>query len=588
MRRTHEILSSLADTDVSIESYDRRGQRIAQLDGEGLLRRIAYWRPRVRALGPETGERRLLALLFRSEETIEFFVVAFAAMAEGVTVVPLYPTWTVETQLLYLRRYGLRRLAVGPGYRQRASEWGEHLDHVLEVSLDQPEEEAAGGEMADGGVEAFPEHLPPSQPAAWIFTSGTSGDLAKCTEITLGNLEAAAEGIRQVDFLREGLVVHSPLSASHIFAFAVAFGLMGVRPRRVLFSDVQYLTRLPEAVTGKVDVLILVPLVVNRLRVAFYERLGYRARPGRKTPPDLRSIARVPRPLRRLLLRGLRLAEESVIRLEQGRWSGWLGWPVVRLLGGLFGRSVRPRLGSPDYVVLGGAKPGLAGMAFLEVMGIRAIQGWGMTETTGPLACCRAYDRRRGAFGTCGPLFPEATAEILETGELVVRGPQIATGYVHPDGTLDPFEGSKATGDSGAIDPRGRLRILGKASDRITCENGLNYNPVPMEESLKARDLDRENLLDDIVVIGDGQPRLGAVFFLRESQERDEGVEGYVDGIVHTHNGSRPVDEKLGTWAISDRSLRDVGGLGPSGKLIRRRVEEAFAHIFEEQRERRS
>jgi hypothetical protein len=110
----------------------------------------------------------------------------------------------------------------------------------------------------------------------------------------------------------------------------------------------------------------------------------------------------------------------------------------------------------------------------------------------------------------------------------------------------------------------------------------MNYNPVPMEDTLKAADLREENLFDDIVVVGDAQPRLGAVFFPRDSRRLDDSGRAYVERLVRKFNRARPADERIGPWTISRSGLREVGGLGPSGKLIRRRVEEHFAAMFQD------
>lgn len=220
-------------------------------------------------------------------------------------------------------------------------------------------------------------------------------------------------------------------------------------------------------------------------------------------------------------------------------------------------------------------------MALLEVMGIRCLQGWGMTETTGPLAVCNLNDRYRGSFGTCGDLFRGARA-VVEEGELVVEGPQIASGYVEPGGKLVSFGGRKRTGDRAEFDDQGRLKVLGKVSDRITTDNGLNYNPLPMEEELRAADLNRENILEEAVVIGDAKPRLGCVFFLRENMQPTGETQSYVSSLVRDFNVSRPVDERIGPWDLSPQSLKECGGLGPSGKLVRRRIEESFATIYGE------
>jgi long-subunit acyl-CoA synthetase (AMP-forming) len=355
---------------------------------------------------------------------------------------------------------------------------------------------------------------------------------------------------------------------------------IALKPRRVLLSDVQYLARLPQEKTGKVDAIILVPIVINRIRSGFYDRLCTDFSQG-KVPPELKKLARIPLCIRGCLKRICRRAEEGMIDREAGRLRGWLGLPFILLARLVFGRMVRSRLGSAEFMVLGGARPNLQAMAFFEVMGIRVLQGWGMTETTGPVSVSRLGDRRNGALGTCGELFPGIRAKI-EGEELIVEGTQIARGYVEPDGTLVPFDGVIKTGDRAAFDKRGRLKVFGKVSDRITTDNGLNYLPVPMEDDLKAADLNDQNILEEAVVIGDARPRLGCVYFLREGLEHSPQRAEYLGSLVREFNAGRPVDEHIGPWVVSTKSLKECGGIGPSGKLVRRRIEEKFADLYED------
>lgn len=574
------LLEALAENGVTLENFDRTGRCRSKLDGPGLLRAIRAQRAAFAGWTSATiAGRKLVGLLFKSDETLDFLVATFAAMAEGYTVVPLYPNWNAEQQRFYLQSYGIRTLIVGEGFRSRAEQWRDSLERLVPVSLNGQEGNPTDrGDLK--GDELFPSGLPKDHPCAWIFTSGTSSDVAKCTEITFGNLEAAIENIQKLDFLRDGMTVHSPLSASHIFAFVVILGFLALKPRRCIFSDVQFLARLSQERTGKVDAIILVPIVLNRMRRGFYEKLASPLDP-RTAPPELKRLARLPRSLRLGLKRLVRRAEDAVIRMEDGRRRAWLGLPGVLLARALFGKIFQNRLGSPDFVVVGGAKPDLHAMALLEVMGIRCLQGWGMTETTGPLAVCNLKDRYRGAFGTCGDLF-SGTQATIEEGELVVEGPQIARGYVEPGGKLHDFGGRKRTGDTAEFDTKGRLKVLGKASDRITTENGLNYNPVPMEEELRAADLNAENLLEEVVVIGEAKPRLGGVFFLREGLQPAGEIQSYLASLVRDFNARRPVDEQIGPWSVSPQSLKESGALGPSGKLVRRRVEERFARIYGE------
>ena len=579
------LVEGLPDLDLSLENFGRSGRCVRKLTGREVFDAVRAYRPAFEGWDCddwETDGRKRVALLFKSEETVEFLVAAFAAISHGFTVVPLYPNRDEPTQQLYLRRYNVRALAVSEGFGTRADGWGDYIDERIDINLE-PEHIAKlleGRPSIDADRYIFTAELHKDHPVAWIFTSGTSSDFAKCTEISLENMEAAIENIRDLDFLREGMCVHSPLSASHIFAFVCVMGFIAVKPRRMIFSDVQNLARLTEERTGKVDALILVPIVLNRMRSGFYEKLCLDFA-GKKVPPELEKLAKIPLRIRKVIKRILRRAEEGVVSLEQGRKRGPLSLPWIHFSRKLFGKMFQKRLGTPDFVVIGGAKPNLQSMALLEVMGITVLQGWGMTETTGPLAVCHPRDRRRGAFGTCGDLFPGARA-LIEGEELVVEGPQIARGYVEPDGTLVPFNGRKHTGDRGGFDERKRLLVLGKVSDRITTDNGLNYLPVPMEDEIKAMDLGGRNLLEEAVVIGDAKPRLGCVFFVREGVEIDDSVKSYFEETIREYNGRKPVDEQIGPWVVSLESLKDAGGIGPSGKLVRRKVEESFVSIYGE------
>lgn len=569
------VLETLPRSNVVLETFDRTGSVVNRLRGGEFVECIRRFRGIFDTLdGPG---RKVVALLFKSEETIEFLVAAFAAISRGFTIVPLYPSWSSETQLEYIKAYRLRSLCVGQGFRSRLEAWRREassgIDQVLPVDVQSLL--VASEDLGDTPVDF---DLPADHPCAWIFTSGTSGKLAKLTEISRRNLEAAIENIHGLDFLRPGMTIHSPLSASHIFAFVATLGFLALKPRRVIFSDVQFLPRLPQAKTGKVDGMILVPIVLNRMRASFYEKLVSKLEPV-AVPAELRKLARIPLAVRKVLKRIMLRAEEAVITLESTGSMPPSSWAAVQLARRLFGKMFRERLGSPEFVVVGGAKPGLQGMAFLEVLGIRCLQGWGMTETTGPLAVCTLRDRFTGALGTCGNLFPRAKA-FIEDGELIVEGPQIARGYHQPDGTFVPFNGRMRTGDHAEFDKSGRLKVLGKASDRITTDNGINYNPIPLEEELQTLDLKDQQLIEEVVVIGDGQPRLGAVFFLREGIANDATCRAYLQALVRAVNNDRAVDEKIGPWVVSSKPFKDAGVIGPSGKLLRLRVEERHAHIF--------
>ncbi len=81
-------------------------------------------------------------------------------------------------------------------------------------------------------------------------------------------------------------------------------------------------------------------------------------------------------------------------------------------------------------------------------------------------------------------------------------------------------------------------------------------------------------------VFGDGQPGLGGVVFLREPVDRDGAARAYIERLVRAFNEAHDVSERLGAWAIHPQPLRESDFVGPTAKLRRRRVEEAYAKLF--------
>lgn len=570
------ILEELPSTGISLEAYGRTGDCTRVLNGDQLLRAISICRRMIQKWPEPEDGRRVAAMLFRSDETLDLMVASLAALQEGWIVTPLFPNWPHESQEEYLEIYKLRWMLVGPGFADRAEGWlGSFLDQSLLVDLGEILPKTAAEEPLS--LQRLDE-IPSEQACAWIFTSGTSKRLAKLTEITYGNIEAAIHNIGKIPWVEQNKAFHNPLSASHIFSFALIFGLLAVRPSRMIFSDIQFLPRLPLSRLGKVYAVILVPVVVHRMRAAFYQKLTADLDP-KTAPPELMKLARIPKRVRFWLKDRALQAENEVIARETGESGSWSGRVSIKIVNKVFGPMLRDRLADPDVAVLGGAKAGDKDMAFLEVMGIRCLQGWGMTETTGALCVADRYDHD-GAFGKCGPFFPGTKAYTVD-GELVIEGPQVARGYYDPEGGFTPFNGKVFTGDYAEVDEQNRLKILGKVSDRITTVNGLNYNPLPFEEEIQALDLDRQSQLDEVIVIGDGQPRLGAVFFLRPEADLNGQMEVYLKQLLRDFNATRHIDERIDRWTVADGQFQQAGLLGPSGKLLRRVAEQNYASIFD-------
>ncbi|WP_327327151.1 AMP-binding protein [Streptomyces sp. NBC_01210] len=145
----------------------------------------------------------------------------------------------------------------------------------------------------------------------------------------------------------------------------------------------------------------------------------------------------------------------------------------------------------------GAVLPATVAAHFLDVVGAPVHDGYGLTEAGPNVALSSAAHSRTGTVGR--PL-PGTDVRIApDTGEVLVRGPGLMTGYLgRPDATGDalPGDGWLRTGDTGALDPDGYLSVLGRLKD-IIIVLGENHAPATIEDVLRA-----DEAVADAVVVG--------------------------------------------------------------------------------------
>ncbi|MFN7179538.1 AMP-binding protein [Hyphomonas sp.] len=135
------------------------------------------------------------------------------------------------------------------------------------------------------------------------------------------------------------------------------------------------------------------------------------------------------------------------------------------------------------------------GQRWQEMTGSEIIEGYGMTEATTLLAINPPDARKRPGYA--GLPLPGTEIAILrddgsfadagEVGEIVARGPQLMSGYLHrPDETNAAYlNGWMRTGDIGVLDTDGYLKIVDRAKDMVLV-GGFNVFPNEVDEVLNA------------------------------------------------------------------------------------------------------
>ena len=109
---------------------------------------------------------------------------------------------------------------------------------------------------------------------------------------------------------------------------------------------------------------------------------------------------------------------------------------------------------------------------------------YGMTEMASQVATAPP-DAVRRKPGAVGRALEGVELRVTQEGEILVRGPTQALGYVGDEAPLVDAQGWYHTGDLGEFDEDGDLWITGRLSDRIV-SGGVNVDPTEVEEALRA------------------------------------------------------------------------------------------------------
>ncbi len=251
--------------------------------------------------------------------------------------------------------------------------------------------------------------------------------------------------------------------------------------------------------------------------------------------------------------------------------------------------------GQLRFAFSGGGPLGERLTHFFNGIGVKILEGYGLTETSPTLTANRSDAWKPGTVGR--PLMG-TSIRIAPDGEILAKGPQVFSGYWHNDAAtaevFDP-EGWFRSGDLGELDDDGYLSITGRAKDLIVTAAGKNVAPAPLEDRLRAHPL-----ISQAVVIGDRRPFISALLAL------DEEAVG-VWAAEHGHPGAKTAElvddkelraalqlavddanstvsraESIRSFAILPRDLTiGASEVTPTLKVRRVTVEKSYADVIE-------
>lgn len=163
-------------------------------------------------------------------------------------------------------------------------------------------------------------------------------------------------------------------------------------------------------------------------------------------------------------------------------------------------KQIRSFLGSNmKYFISGSAPMPTWLLEKYHALGILVLEAYGISENIIPNAMNTPQEYR---FGSVGKPRPENELQILEDGELLVRGIGLFDGYYgdHSGKALFTLAGYFPTGDYVAVDADGYLSVTGRKSEIFKTSTGRKIAPTSIEERLR-----QSTYVEHAVVFGAGK-----------------------------------------------------------------------------------
>ena len=399
--------------------------------------------------------------------------------------------------------------------------------------------------------------------ATLVYTSGTTGE-PKGVELTHDCWVFEGEAIASTGLITPDDKQFLWLPLSHVFGKVLEAAQL-----RIGFTT---------AVDGRVD------KIVDNL--------------GQLSPTFVAAVPRIFEKVRNKVLQGaesggglkrsifhwaVAVGREAAARRERGEPNGFFLSLKLALADRLVYSKLRARFGGRLKFFVSGSAPLAREVAeFFDAVGVRILEGYGLTESSAASFCNLV-----GAFkiGTVGPALAGVEIKIApEDGEILLRGRGIMRGYHgRPDATreaLDP-EGWLHTGDIGELDDKGFLKITDRKKDLIKTSGGKYIAPQALEGKLKAI----SPYVSQVLIHGNNRNFVTALVTLDPESAReltdDAAARAAIQKSVDELNADMPSYSTVKKFAIVTEFTIESGELTPSMKMKRKVIEKKYAAVLD-------
>ena len=341
------------------------------------------------------------------------------------------------------------------------------LDKRQDGVYSQKELVEKGKELIDGGNRKFLDaEIDREAMSFMLFTSGTTA-MSKAVMLSHKNIVTNLMDIASVLNLDENDTLLSFLPLHHTFECTVGFLYVMYRGASIAYCEgVRHIAN--NIKEYQITAMISVP--------ALYENMYKRLMKNIEKKGKLQEVEKLMKLTGMLSKVGIDFRKKIFKEIHDG-----LGGHLRLLVNGAAALSAEVEKGFND-------------------LGIKTVQGYGLTETSPVLSAGTDFEQE---IGSVGKVFPSVKLKIVNKdengiGEIHVKGPTVMLGYYQNEEATKEVLDSKGwfnTGDLGYVDKKGFLFLCGRKKSVIVLKNGKNVFPEELETVINRIDGVKESFV---------------------------------------------------------------------------------------------
>ena len=392
-----------------------------------------------------------------------------------------------------------------------------------------------------------------TDPACIIYTSGTQG-LPKGVILSHGGILSNCEGAYELLKTIKGpdLTFLTWLPLSHSYEHAVQFVQIILEAK--VFYNKSIETLLPTIKIAQPHIMTAVP--------RFYNNLHAKMKINLKNQSNLKQNL-----FNKTIQLGTKKFKNIKLSFSENIFNLILDKLVRKKVKNNFGGRLEA------FISGGGPLDRQVGEA-LNALGLKTLQGYGLTETS-PVVSCNLLNKVK--VDTVGPIFPGVEVKLAEDGEILVKGENLMLGYWNNKEATEQTikDGWLHTGDIGEFDEDNYLKITDRKKDIIVSLGGDNIAPSKIENLLT---LSPE--IEQACVFGEQKNYIAALLVLSsEGKSSDEDIQRYIDEV----NKDLTQPEKIKKFIFIDEPFSIENNLmTPTMKVRRHEVQKKYQNQIDQ------